>query len=629
MPYGYNGKILHVDLSGHTTWVEEPGEKWYRTYVGGSGLAAYYLLKEMKSGIDALAPDNVLVFACSVVTGVPVSGFSRYSVAAKSPLTGGIGKTEAGGYFGPELKFAGFDAVVIKGKSPAPVYLWIHDGEVEIRKAGHLWGKNNWQTLELIRKEHGDRLIRVASIGQAGENLVRFANVQNDLEHFNGRTGMGAVMGSKNLKAIAARGHQKMRMAQPEKVKEFARWHLGFLKSNPPTMGLNKHGTPIIVDLINAAGMFTTRNFKYGVFKGADKINAEAYANILDSSGSCYACCVRCKRRVASDDEKYPLNKKFGGPEYETLSALGSLLENDNLLSIARGNQLCNLHGMDTISAGGVIAFAMECYEQGIITKADTGGKPIRFGSAEDMLWLLEEMAHQRGIGKILSQGVRLAAKEFGPKSERFAFHIKGQEIACHDGRGKTGMALGFALCPTGADHIETLHDSAFASDAGKLAPLGIHDPVDPLSLDEDKVRFFFMGQKTWGVNNCYGICNYCSVPHMGMDFAKLVEIISAITGWETSLFEILMVAERANVMARIFNNREGFGPGDDRLIRRWHQKMPSGALQGRAIDRDELEEAIKLYYQMSGWDQQGRPQKAKLVELDLKWLIAEESATP
>ncbi len=623
MPYGYNGRILHVNLSKGKWEIEEPDETFYRAYVGGSNFAGYYLLKHIKPGIDPLSDENVLVFACSAVTGAPLSGFSRYTVAAKSPLTGGFGESEAGGYFGPELKFAGFDAIVITGKAQGPVYLWIKDGEVEIRDASRLWGKDNWVTLEKICEENEDKRIRVASIGPAGERMIPFANVQNDLEHFNGRTGMGAVMGSKNLKAVAVRGKKKMEMADPDKVKEFAKWHVSFLKKHPPAVGLSKFGTTGLVKPLNDSGILPTRNFKEGVFEGADKIDADAYQKeIFHSSGTCYACAVRCKRRVESDSEKYPLDKRFGGPEYETLASLGSLIGNDNLLAIARGNQICNLMGMDTISAGCAIAFAMECFENGVLTEEDTGGRAIPFGDGDAMIWLLEEIVNQRGIGKVLSKGVKRAAEEIGRGAEKYALHIKGQEMACHDGRGKTGMAMGFALSPTGADHVETPHDSAFAASPGNLMPLGMLEPIDPFAVDESKVRFFVLGQKAWGLNNCYGLCNFASVPLHGNTFPKLVEAITAITGWDTSLLEIFKVAERSNVMARIFNNREGFGPEDDRLVNRWHEQMPAGPIKGQYIDKQDFRKAIDLYYEMSGWDEDGRPKRSKLIELNLEWLM-------
>ena len=624
MPSGYSGRILHVGLTDHEWRVEEPDETWYRLYMGGTGFIAHRLLQELAPGTDPLSPENILIFACSVVTGAPISGFNRYSVGAKSPLTGAFAETEAGGYWAPELKFAGFDAVVIRGKSPKPVYLRIQDGNCEIRDGAGIWGLDNLRTLEAIQAELGDKRVRVASIGPAGERMVPFACVQNDLEHYNGRTGMGAVMGSKNLKAVAVRGTGRLEPADPEKVKEIARWHNERIKTHPPNVGLTKYGTPGLVHGINAAGFLPTRNFQEGQFEGADNLAAPKYhETIFHSNSTCWACSVRCKRRVEWDDPRYPLDRRLGGAEYEAIAGLGSMLGIDNLPAVARGTQLCNLLGLDVISTGAVIAFAMECFENGLLTLEDTGGRSINFGDPEAMLWLIEEIAARNGIGEILSMGVKRAAERIGRGSERFAFHIKGQEPAFHDGRGKTGMGLGFALSPTGADHIETPHDVGFMGEGiSKLYPMGLFDPVDPVKIDEATVRFFFIGQKAWGINNLLGLCNFTSVPLHAMTFERLVEAVQAVTGWETSLYEIVKATERANVMARVFNNREGFAPEDDTVIRRWFEEMPSGPLKGRRFNPDNLKELVGLYYEMSGWDLSGRPTRGKLLELNLEWLI-------
>lgn len=625
MPFGYSGKILHVDLTRQESKIEEPSEKWYRTYMGGSAFASYYLLKLLKPGVDPLSPENVLIFACSVVTGAPISGWNRYTVAAKSPLTHAFGEAEAGGYFGPELKFAGFDAIVIRGRAAKPVYLFIRDGEVQFRDAKDVWGLDNYKALLRIQEEVGDKRVRVASIGPAGERLIRFANVSNDLEHFNGRTGMGAVLGSKNLKAIAVRGTKRMESAEPEKVKEIARWHNARIKTHPPNVGLTRFGTPGLVKGLNAAGILPTRNFREGVFEGADKINADAYASILHSSGTCWGCAVKCKRRVALEDEKYPLNPEWGGPEYETLAALGSMIGNDNLPAVARGNQLCNLYGMDTITMGNLTAFVMECFENGILTEKDTGGRTLNFGDPDAMLWLIEEVVHRRGIGDTLAEGVKEASERIGRGSEQFAFTIKGNDLPLHDGRGKTGMALGYALSSTGADHVEVPHDVNFQGEAvSKLYPLGLLDPVEPLETDSAKVRFFALGQKAWGINNLLSICNFTSVPVHAMTFHNLVEAVRAVTGWDTSLYEIMLAVERSMVMSRVFNLREGLGSNDDRLIRRWHEAMPSGPLQGSKINEREFRRAVDLFYELSGWDSQGRPTFGKLVELNIEWLQSE-----
>lgn len=623
MPDGYNGQILHVNLTDLSFDVEKPPAHFYRTYMGGTGLAAYYLLKLVQPGIDPLGPDNVLIFACSVITGAPFSGFSRYTVAAKSPLTGGFGESEAGGYFGPELKFSGYDAVVFSGRAPKPVYLWINNGQAELRDAGAVWGLENGDTLDRIRAEVGDTKARMATIGPAGERMVLFANVMNELAHANGRAGMGAVMGSKNLKAVVCRGEAKnLQYAEPERVKDLAAWHTRRIKEHLPNQNLGKYGTPMFVMALNNAGILPTRNWREAVFEGAEKIGVPGYEKILKRPGTCYRCSVACKR-VVEIAEPYPVDPRYGGPEYETLAAFGSLCGIDDIGAVSKANELCNRYGLDTIGTGSAVAFAMECFEKGVLSAADADGRDIRFGDADGMLWLVEQINQRRGLGDVLARGVMRAAQQIGGEAERYAFTIKGQEIPLHDPRGKTGIGLSFALSPTGADHVETPHDTIFAGDAVKLlAPLGILDPVQPLALDEAKVQFFKQGQLSWGMNNLLGICNFVDAPLFALSYDKLVEAVSAITGWETSLWELLRATERSEVMARVFNNRQGFGPADDRLFRRLHEPIPDGPLKGQRIDPDQLTAAIKLYYEMMGWDENGRPLPAKLHDLNLGWLV-------
>jgi aldehyde:ferredoxin oxidoreductase len=626
MPNGYKGRILHVDLNKGLFEVEEPKDVWYRTYLGGGAMASYYLLKDLKPGTDPLSKENMLVFASGVVTGAPISGFSRYTVAAKSPLTNGYGESEAGGWWGPELKFAGYDGVVIRGRADHPVYLWIHDGDVEIRDASRLWGSDNGETRDRILNELGDQRIRIASIGPAGENQVRFANVINELRHANGRTGMGAVMGSKLLKAIAVRGKERIHFSDANRVQETSKWFNTFIRSYAPSMGLREYGTAGIVKGMNQAGMLPTRNFREGVFEGADRISGQAMREtILKGDESCFACAVRCKRVVAFD-EPYPVDPKFGGPEYETTAAFGSLCGNDDLKAIARAHELCNRFGMDTISTGVVIAFAMECFEKSILTESETGGRPIHFGDAEAILWLIEEIAHRRGLGALLADGVRRASEKIGQGTEGFALHVKGQEVAMHEPRGKQGVALGYALSPTGADHNEAAHETRYQIPGpflDQLAPLGILETIDPHSLGPDKVRAFSILQRVFDLYNSLGVCILAAAPMGAMDFSHLTDAVRAITGWETSLWELMRVGERANVMARVFNLREGIGPEEDRLFIRLYEALPEGPLKGARIDPESFQKAVQLYYQIKGWDAQGRPTPGKLVDLGLDWLIS------
>ena len=616
MPFGYNGKILVVDLSAGTWTVDEHDETWYRTYWGGGALASWYMHKLIPKGCDPLSPQNVLVFATSVLCGAPLAGFSRLTVAAKSPLTGTFGESEAGGYLGPELKHAGFDAIVFTGKSPKPVYLYINKGNVSLRDAGTLWGMENAPLHDALKKELGEDKIRVASIGPAGETLVRYACVINELIHVNGRGGMGAVMGAKKLKAVVCLGEEtSITYADPELLKAVGKWHRKAISEHMPNVNLSKNGTPMHVMTLQNGGMLPTRNWREGVFEHAEAIGVPGYEKILEGRHTCYKCSMACKRIVKNSSEK-----RYGGPEFETLAAYGSMCGVGDLALVNKCHERSNALGLDTISAGGVVAFAMELAEEGILDKKELQG----FGDGKGMLELLEKIARREGIGDTLAEGSVLAAKKIGKGAEKFVCTVKGQEPGYHDPRGKTGVGLGFALSPTGADHIEAPHDVAFQGAAVNLIkPIGILESPKPLETDIGKVRFFVETQKTWAMNNTLSLCNFVVRPIFAMTYDKLVESVKAITGWETSLYELLMGGERSIVLARMFNIREGFGKNDDCLFERMHKPMPAGPLQGRFFDQQAFRAALDLYYEMMNWDENGVPRKAKLYALNLGWLAA------
>jgi len=610
----YNGKILRVDLTKGEVKTEVLDEIIYRKYLGGSSLASYFLLKELKKGVDPLGPDNMLVFTCSVVTGTTVPGASRFTAAAKSPLTGGFAEAEAGGWFAPELKWAGFDAIIIKGVSPKPVYLWINNDKVELRDAQYLTGKDTGEVEHIIRDELKDEKIRIAQIGPAGEKMVRYANIGNECEHFNGRVGLGAVMGSKKLRAIAVRGTQKANYDDPEKIKEITKEFASKWKET--SQGMYDYGTAGGVVGLSEAGILPTRNFREGQFEGASAISGVTMADtILVKRGHCYACPVRCKREVKVEG-KYDVDPYYGGPEYETVGALGSLCGIDDLEAIAKGNELCARYGLDTISTGTSIAFAMECFEEGIIDKNDTDGIELKFGHAKAMLEMIEKIKNLEGIGAILAQGVAHAAKEFGSGAERFAMHVKGEECPMHEPRGKVGVGLQYAISPTGADHMEVPHDLMFTDYGAPLdavKPLGLLEPLDSLDLSSKKVRFSSYTQKVWSLCNCICICMFIAAPMGSLSLKNIVDLTQAVTGWETSLFELLKVAEKSNTMARCFNIREGLTSKDDKLPDRFFEAFTSGPLKDKAIDKEEFEKAIKTYYAMQGWDENGVPTKEKI----------------
>jgi len=626
MPFGYNGKILRVNLNTRDVAVETPTESFYRTYVGGSCLSLYYLLKELEAGTDPLGPNNLLVFASSVISGVPVGGTPRFTVAARSPLTGGFGESEAGGFWGPELKRSGFDAIVIKGRARNPVYLWINDGNVELRDASHLWGLDTGTAQRLIQQELADNNIRVAIIGQGGEAMVRYACILNNLKHINGRTGMGAVMGSKNLKAIAVRGTRKVEVADPISLREIGKSFINGIKKHPGDQALRNIGTPIQVMPLNNLGILPTRNFSRSQFEGAEKICGEVMKESISiGNEGCFSCAIRCKRKVEVKG-RYEVSSEYGGPEYETIAAFGSSLGIDNIEAIAKANELCNRYSIDTISTGVSIAFAMECFEKGILTQKDTEGLELRFGNVDAMLKMVENIGLRQGLGDLLGEGVKRASEKLGDHAKKYALHIKGQELPLHDPRGKFSVGLGYAVSPTGADHLEAPHDTSFQQLGpmlSLLSPLGIYDPISALDIGPEKIRFFRHTQLIFSLWNCLGICNFAVATQGVLSLGEVVKMVQSVTGWDTSLFELLRVSDRMMTMARIFNLREGFGRNDDKLPDRLFEPLPDGPNKGQRFTKENLEEAKDLYYEMMGWDKEnGKPLKGKLVELNLNWLV-------
>ena len=612
-------KILHVDLSTRTTRVEEIPEPILRRHLGGGGLAAYLLLRDMPAGVDPLGPDNVLVFTTSIINGLSLSGTNRYTAAAKSPLTGGYGESEAGGWWAPELRAAGYDGITVRGRAESPVYLWIKDGQVEFRDARPYWGKLSGEVQEGIEQELGDKRIRVLQTGISGERGVRFAAIVNQLKHFHGRCGLGAVMGAKNLKAIAVRGAKVN--APVDKVG--AKSTLTFFKEHYDRARDRFHQTGTAGGLLNleASGILPTRNFRDGSFEHAKAISGQKMAEtILVNRGTCYACMVACKREV--EVKELGVSPRFGGPEYESLAATGSLCGVGDLNALAKINQLLAQYVLDSISTGVAIAFAMECYEHGIITKADTGGVELVWGSAEAVEQMVHLIGRREGIGELLGEGVKRAAERLGHGTERFAMHVKGQELPMHDPRGKKSLALAYALSPTGADHMEAPHDplyEGFHPDGHPLGGLGLIEPVKMLDFGPRKVRAYYYTQQVWSFYNSVGMCDFVGTPLNALGLEQFIGYVNSVTGWNMSLYELMKVGERSNTLARLFNCREGFTPADDVLPARMHEGIGNGALKGERVDPDQFLAARRLYYEMAGWDgETGQPTAARLAELEV-----------
>ena len=616
LPFGYNGKILRVDLTEERITVEEPPEAWYRTYLGGMGAIAYYLLRELEGGEDPLGPENLLIMAPGVITGAPFSGSGRNAVGGKSPLTGGFGEADAGGFWQAELKHTGFDGIIFNGAAEDPLWLWIRDGEVEIRDASGLWGLEVAECQDRMREEVGEPQAKTALIGPGGENRVRLAAVVNDLNHVAGRSGLGAVMGSKKLKGVAVRGHNPPALADPGRVRELAR----AVNARIPDESQNMHeyGTGVDMDAYAETGNLPTRNFRDGGFEHASEIDAIAVKKRYGvGMETCYACAVRCKKMVELD-EPYSVEARYRGPEYETLASLGSDCGVTDLAAICKANEFCQRHGLDTIGTGATIAFAMECFENGIITEEETGGVDLRFGNAEAMVRMVEMIGKREGLGGLLAEGVKRAAERLGRGAEAYAIHVKGQEVPMHEPRLKRGLGIGYAVSPTGADHCHNLHDTIMTGvNLEKLRPFGILEEVPVESLGGEKVRMYKYWMLMRVLANCLSVCQFPP-----WRFTEYADLVQAVTGWDVSMFELVKVAERALNLARVFNLREGFTAADDWLPSRFFQPQTSGALSETAVDAGELKRAIGLFYEMMGWSGAGVPLPGTLHELGIGWAI-------
>jgi aldehyde:ferredoxin oxidoreductase len=610
----FTGKILRVNLDKETTSTETMEETFYRRHFGGRGLISYILLNELEPKIDPLGPKNKLVFACGPVTGAPVSGSGRNSVGAKSPLTGAYGEAEAGGFWAAELKQAGFDAIIVEGKASSPVYLWIDDQKVELRDASRLWGLEIRKSQERIQTELDNKKVKLAQIGPGGERLVRYACVINDMNHAAGRCGMGAVMGSKNLKAVAVKGSTKVPVSKPKRLGNLAKW----MAQNVQNLAYSLHtfGTGDGMDAMEATGNLPVRNFRDGDFPEVDQIDARtAKEQVVVGMGTCFACAIACKKEVKVEGS-WSVDPEYGGPEYETLASLGSNCGVSDIKAVCKANELCQRYSIDTISTGVTISFAMECFEQGILTTDDTGGMDLSFGNAESMVKMVELIGEKHGLGALLAEGTKRAAEKIGKGAEEFAVNVKGQEVPMHDPRLKRGEALGYAVSPTGADHVHNIHDTFLYPQLPKrYHSLGILEPVPVEDFGPKKVRLYkYVGD--WRTLNNFLVM--CLFPPWSVN--QKTEIVRSVTGWNTTAFELMKVVERGNTLARIFNLREGFTEKDDWLPPRFFKPKTSGALNKTSVNPQDLQKAKLLYYDMMGWTEQGVPKQSKLDELDISW---------
>lgn len=620
-----NHKVLRVDLSAGRLWVEEPDDAFYRAYVGGRGLALHYLLSDMAAGVDPLGPDNLLVFAPGVLTGTVMPGSGRHGVAAKSPLTGALASGEAGGWWGSELKRAGFDAIVIRGRAEQPVYLWVRDGQAELRSAEGLWGRLTVDAADAIRAELGDEKIQVATIGPAGERLVRFAAIMHTPNRAAGRSGLGAVMGSKNLKAIAVRGSHPLGLADKNLMAPIVKW---IAKTYRDSMGWAvSGGTPGSVKFNHDMGSGPIRNYAEATLEGVERIDGgRLFELMLQERDTCNACPVRCKVVVDYDkDDRYRIDGRFGGPEYESIGGLGTLCAVTDPVAVAKANELCAAYGLDTISTGGTIAFAMECAERGLLTKLTDDAFAPRFGDGDTLVESVERIARREGLGDCMAEGSARMARVIGPAADDLLVTTRGQELPMHDPRLKNAFGLGYALSATGADHEHNMDDT-FVNNPGspncaRLASLGVPTPLPLFGLDPVKVQAFIYETAFMNFMDCAVICHF--YPYQ---FEHLQDALAAAVGWDMTREEIVEAGSRVVTMGRLFLRREGFTAQDDALPPRMFQPHASGPIAGKALTREALREALDTYYRLMGWDDDGMPGPAALARLGLEKFAAAET---
>ena len=593
---GLFGKLLDVDLTTGRTGEYRVPDNWQRLYLGGKGLAARILLKEHKRS-DPLSRSNVLIYMTGPLVGQAVGGSGRHVVVTHSPLTNFFGEAYCGGFFGTELKKTGYDGLIFRGMASEPSYLTVLEGSAELHGASELWGKTSGETEDWLRGKHG-RDVRVSCIGPAGENQVRFAAIISDRNRANARCGVGAVMGSKNLKAVAVKGNLKP-LVHDQKAFEEARKEYTKSLTTEDMQSFGKLGTAGGVESLDHMGILPTKNFQAGSFAGASRISGQRmHDTILSDRDTCSSCPVRCKRVVQTEAGGKKVTPDYGGPEYETVAAFGSLQLNDKLEWIALANQLCNAYGLDTISAGSVIAFAMEASEQGLIED------DIPWGDCEKVCELIEKIAHRKGIGDILAGGVKSVSEWAG--GQEYAMHVKGLEVAMHEPRGKKGLGLSYAVSPRGASHMEGFHDTQITK---VPAPdIGVNTTMNRFAM-EGKADVLKKFEDARSFVNSLVLCVFdVDESADGANLHLVRRMTAAATGLRMEREDMMKVGERVFNLARMFAVRMGVTRQDDNLPSRFKNQALPYKDRSERISQQELDSAIEAYYDVRGWDSQGKP---------------------
>jgi len=615
MLHGYAGKMLHIDLTTGKMHVEPLNIEYAKKYIGGIGLGIRLLLDYSKPGVDPFSPENPLILTTGPISGtVWPTGGNGHAFVAKSPQSFGVGESKSHGSFGTELKRAGYDAVIFRGKSEKPVYLWIDDDTVQLKDAKHLMGKSPSETEDMIREELGDYYIRVAAIGPAGEKLVRLACIINDKTRAAGRTGMGAVMGSKNLKAIAVRGTHDITVAKPDEFLEFVKEFHERMKG-PATQKYRTLGTPLNVLVHNKIACLPTRNYNNASFEAAEKVSGE-YLNehYVAKIIGCSSCAMRCEHVCVVPEGPY--KGAMSRVEYEPLWAMAPYCGIDRLDAVIKGMELCNHYGIDAIGAGVIVAFAMDCYENGILTKDDLDGIEARFGNHEALIQLIEKIGKREGIGDILAEGVKIAAEKIGKGAEKFAQHIKGVEVTGYDLRTLKTAALGFAVSFRGADHNR---HGAYGFDV----TWGKEGNPKRFIAEKGRGKMVKDREDLYTVIDSLIICKFSRGTYYN-GFEDIAKLYRLVTGFEVTAEDMRRSGERINNVARLFNVREGFSRKDDTLpYKVMHHPVPDeGPSKGAYVTKEELDLLLDDYYEARGWTKDGIPTIEKLKELEMDDLI-------
>jgi aldehyde:ferredoxin oxidoreductase len=625
-----NRKIAYIDLGTGEVRIETIPAEWREKFLGGRGLDAYLLYTHAPEGCDPLGPDNVALISAGLLVGTLASASARTHIMAKSPLTNLLGSANMGGFFGPEMRWAGFDHLVIRGRAEHPVYLYIQNGEIEIRHAGYLWGAGVYDTQTLVRRELGDDEAQVLCIGPAGENLVRFATVMTGRKNAAGRTGMGAVLGSKNLKAVVCRGTMDLEIKHPKEALEYNKRIIDQVISTKVSQIMQRWGTSFIYGATNTTGLVRTRNFQYNQLRDSEDIECENLDKHTFGMDGCFGCQVHCRHRYVI--KQGPFAGTYAqGPEYTSQGAFGTEVGCSSMNTILTGNHLVNDYGLDTLEIGSMIGWAMELYEKGILTDKETDGLKLEWGNDEAVLEMVRRIAFREGLGNVLAEGPLRAAEKFGPESLSYLIHVKGMSGLHSDERATPSLALNIAVASRGSDHLRgrpaidlynlpmKVLDKIYRNPDGYEGPL-----TNNYSEYEGKPRMVLWQEHNFMAVDCLGVCKYHTIflspnhPTFG-EFEKMIYLN---TGLEFSAMDLWNIADRCCTIERLFNLREGMTRKDDWLPDRYFDeptKLGLPGVKGKCIDREKFTAMIDEYYRLRKWDKQGVPMKKMLKRLEIE----------